>query len=165
MNRLILLAFAAHSFCGAAVIADDYLLRLDTNSYVHEAASDKEPKETVLRSIEVIARSKSKFHSRAKIGKESMTLAGKLCPADDGGFTVHITYIHLLDTGTVVQREDGSRQSLPETTRVETKITITEGGSITIGVLDTTREELGKPRHKSRNRYVLTLVKYESEDR
>ncbi len=165
MNRLIPLAFAAHSFCSTAAVADDYLLRLDTNGYVHAAASDKEPTEAILRSIEVITRPESEFHSRVKIGNESLTLAGKLFPAADGSFTVHVTYIHSLDTGTVVQREDGSRQSLPETTTVETKIMITDGDSITIGGLDNTKVELGKPSHKARNRYVLRLVKCEMEDR
>ena len=38
MNRLILLACAVQQFCGAAAIADDYLLRVDTIGYVEVSA-------------------------------------------------------------------------------------------------------------------------------
>ncbi|MGM0485328.1 MAG: hypothetical protein ACQESR_01010 [Planctomycetota bacterium] len=164
MNRFILLTFAVHSVCASATIADDYLLRLDTIGYVEKPASEKAPKETVLRSIEVVAHPNSTFHGRVTIGPQTLTLAGTLYPADDGGFKVHIRYIHSLDTGTTVPGEDGRRQPLPETTTVDTDITIIEDGSVAIGGIDTTTEESGKRKHKSRTRHVMTLAKYELAD-
>lgn len=164
MNRVILLAFAVQSFSAAAAIADDYLLRLDTIGYVDKPASEEAPKEVVLRSIEVIARPQSQFYGKVNIGLQSLTLVGKLSPTDNGDFNVHIKYICSIDTGTTVPIEDGRRQPLPDTTVVKTNVTITIGDSVTMGRLDTTTEQSGKPKQKSKTRYVLILAKYDPTD-
>ena len=90
MNRLALLVFVVHCSCASTTIADDYLLRLDTIEHTDKPASGKDPKESVLRSIEVIAQPHSAFHGKVKIGSQTLLLAGKLRPADSGGFNIQI---------------------------------------------------------------------------
>lgn len=164
MNRVILLAFAVSNLSAAAAVADDYLLRLDTIGYVDKPASEKDPKEIVLRSIEVIARPQSTFYGKVNTGSQSLTLVGKLCPTDNGGFDVHIKYICSIDTGTTVLMEDGRRQPLPDTTMVETNVTITVSDSVTIGGIDTTKEQSGNAKQRSKTRHVLILSQYEPAD-
>lgn len=161
MNRFILLAFAVHFSPTAIAIADDYLLRLDTIAYVDKSAAEQDPKETILRSIEVVARPKSAFHGRADVGEQTLTLAGELRPADNGGFNVLIRYIYSMDKGTTVPTEDGKRKPLPSTTKVETNVTIAVGDSVIVGGLETKTSRSGMPEHKSKIRYVLVLSKYE----
>jgi len=164
MNRVILLAFTVQSFSAAAAIADDYVLRVDTVGYVNRPASEENPKEVVLRSIEVIARRQSTFYGKVKIGSQSLTLVGKLSPAEKGGFNVHIKYICSIDSGTTVPIEDGRRKPLPATTTVKTNVTITIGKPVTIGSLETTTEQPGKPKQKSKTRHIMILAKYEPTD-
>ena len=82
LNRLILLVFAIHGSCAPTINAADYLLRLDTIDY--EPTFEKEPNDTILRSIEVIARPQLAFHRKVSVGTETLTLAGTLRPNDDG---------------------------------------------------------------------------------
>lgn len=95
---------------------------------------------------------------------QSLTLVGKLCPTDNAGFDVHKKYICSFDTGTTVLIEDGRRQPLPDTTMVETNVTITVGDSVTIGGIDTTKEPSGKAKQRLRTRHVLILSQYEPTD-
>ena len=164
MNRFILLAFAVYCSSGATTIADDYFLRLDTIGYVDKPASEKNRKETILRSIEVIARPQSAFHGKVTIGTQTLSLAGELRPADNGGFNVQIRYLYSIDTGTTVPTEDGGRKSVPDTSTIQTSIAISVGESVTIGGLETKTSESGKPKLKSKARCVLVLTKYEPND-
>ena len=145
MKRFILIASAIYFSCAAAH-ADDYLLRLDTIGFVDAPASEKDPKETIFRSIEVVVRPKSAFYSKVEMGtQKKLTLAGKLSPADDGGFHVQIRYAYSIEAGT---------------TRIETIASIAVGEPHTIGGLEKKSSVSGKPTQVSKTRYVLVLAKY-----
>ena len=164
MNRFILLAFAVHCLCAAATNADDYLLRLDTIGYVDKPVSEKDSKETILRSIEVVARPQSAFHCKVNMGTQTLTLAGKLRPADRGGFNVQIRYAYSIETGTTVPIEDGARKPVPSTSAIQTNATIAVGDSVTIAGSERKTSQSGKPRLKSKTRYVLVLAKFKPTD-
>ena len=164
MNRFILLAFAVHCSCAAATIADDYLLRVDTIGYVDKLASEKAPVETILRSIEVVARPRSAFHGKVNTGTQTLVVAGNLRPADSGGFVVQIRHVYSVDTGRSVPTEDGGRKPLRDTTVTQTIVTVADGDSVTLGGSDTTSSRPGKPTLRSRTRCVLVLAKYEPTD-
>ncbi len=162
MNRSILLAFAVYCLCCSATNADDYLLRVETLGYVDK--SEKDPKEMILRSIEVVARPDSAFLSKVNTGTQTLLVAGKLRPADSGGFNVQIRYVYSIDTGITVPTEDGGRKSVLCKSATQTIITIAVGDSVTIGGLETTASESGEPKLKSKARCVLVLTKYEPTD-
>ena len=159
MNRFILLAFAIHLSSVATTIADDYLVRVDKIEYIDKSASEKAPKEKSLQSIEIIARPQSTFHSKVKIGMETLTLAGKLQPAENGGYIIQIQYRHIIDTGETFPTEDGKGKPRLNKTEFQTTLSITEGKSLTIGEIETNRSPQGKP-EKTKIRYVLTVSKY-----
>ena len=160
MVRFILLAVAVHCSCVSATVADDYLLRIDTVGYVDRPAAEKHPKKTVLRSIEVIARPQSAFHGKTKIGaQQSLTLTGKLSPADNGKFAVQFRYVHSIDTGVTVPTEDGKPKPLLGMDMIQTSLTIALDESLTIGGLAQARSK-----NKSKVWYVLRLSKYTSPD-
>ncbi len=165
MNRFILLAFVVQCLCASIAIADDYLLRLDTIGYVDRPAAEKHPKETVLRSIEVVARPGSVFHGKVRVGTvQTLTLTGKLSPADKGGFTLLIRYVHSIDSGVTVLTEDGKRKPLLDTTAFHTTIAISLGDPVTIAGASSKTSQFGKPKVKSKTRYVFRLSKYELPD-
>jgi len=164
MNRFILIALAVQCSCAAATNADDYLLRVDTIGYVDEPASEKAPKETVLRSIEVVARPESAFHSKVTTGPQTLVMAGNLRRDDDGGFVVQIRYAHSVDTGNTVPTEDGGREPVPGKTAAQTTVKVALGDSVTLGRFETEEGAPGKRRLKSKAMYVLVLTKYEPTD-
>ena len=164
MNGSVLLAVAVCCSCGSITNVDEYLLRVDTVGYVDKPTSEQDPKETVLRSIEVVARPQSSFHSKVNIGTETLVVDGKLRPADGGGFEVWIRYLYSNDTGVSVPTEGGGRKSLPDTSAIETQIAVAVGDSIDLGGGETTVSESGKPERRSKTRYILVLTKYTPTD-
>jgi len=163
MSRFIFLAFALHLLPTALAIAEEeeYVLRLDTIGYPEIPATVNDPKETVLRSIEVLACSESSFHGSVNIGKQALTLSGKLRTATNGEFNVRIRYAHSIDKGESVLSEDGKRKPSPRTTTVETNVTIAVDNSMVVGGLESKTNRSGLPVNKSKIQYVLTLAKYE----
>ena len=165
MSRFILLAFAVHCSCASTTIADDYLLRLDTIGYIDRPAAEKHPKETVLRSIEIVVRPQSAIYGKVRIGtKQTLTLTGKLSPTDNCRFSLQIRYVHSIDTGITVPTEDGKRKPLPDTTAIHTTATLALGDPVTIAGSEAKTTQSGKPKDKSKRRYVLVLTKYELPD-
>ncbi len=161
MNRSLLLAFAVCFSCNSAAIADDYLLRIDTIGYIDKPASEKDPKETNIRSIEVVARPESAFHSKVSTGNQTLFVVGKLLRAENGGYHVQIRYVHSIDTGISVATEDGGRKPVPDTTEIQTTTTVAVGDTVTIGGFETNASGSGKPDRHSKTRCVLVLAKYE----
>lgn len=159
MNRFILIAFAVHCTCAVATNADDYLLRVDTIGYVDEPASGEAPKETVLRSIEVLTRPKSAFHTKVTSGRQTLVMSGNLRRDDDGGFVVHVRYAHSVDTGNTVPTEGGGREPVLDKTAAQTTVTVALGESVNLGRFDTEGGAIGKRRLKSKVMYVLVLAK------
>lgn len=170
MKRLILLAFAVLCSLASATHADDYLLRVDTVGYVDIPASEKDPQETILRSVEVVARPESTFHSKVttkvSTGSETLKVKGKFRPADDGGFEMQIEYRYSIDTDQGVPTADGGRIPGRTTTAIATRVAIAAGeDSVSLsGPLVKIENEEGKPERRSKIRYVLHLSKYTPTD-
>lgn len=164
MNRSVLLAIAVCFLCGAAPTEEVFLLRVDTVGYIDQPVSEKEPKETVLRSIEVIVRPEFAFHSKVKTGKQTLVLAGNLRSSDNGGFVVQLRYVDLIDTGISVPTTNGGRNDAPDKSAVKTAISIALGDSVTIGGFETTVSEPGRPDRRSKTRQVLVLTEYKLTD-
>ena len=162
MNRFILLAIAVACSWASAAFAGDYLVRVDTMGYVDRPAAEKDPKETILRSIEVVARPGAVFHCKVRIGThQTLTLTGKLRPVDKGNFVIEFQHVYTIDTGVTVPTEGGKRKPLLDTTTTQTMIAVPLDVPVVIGGLDI---QSGKPKVKSRQRWVLRLTKYKSPD-
>lgn len=160
MNRFILLAFAGCCSFAATTIADDYLFRVDTIGYVDKPADEKDPEETLLHSIEVIARPESAFHGKVTIGMRTLSLAGELRHSDDGDFIVQFQHTESIDKRHTVVIENGRRKLRLETTTFGTIMKMALG-ACEIGGNECEISESGKPKLKSKLRYVLVLAKYD----
>jgi hypothetical protein len=151
MNRSILLIVALCCSFGSVASADDFLLRLDAIGYVDKPASEKNPKETVFRSIEVVARPGSAFYGRVKMGVETLVVSGKLDFADNGRFHVHIRSVYLIDTG----------HTTPSRSESATNVSIALGEYVTLGSIES---RSGKPERHSKTQDVLFLAEYRPTD-
>ncbi|MCA9071070.1 MAG: hypothetical protein KDA84_19215 [Planctomycetaceae bacterium] len=92
----------------ASARAEEYILYLDAVGYIDQPITEKAPKETVLRHIEVLVEPAKPFHVKMQSGKETVTLSGTFAPpeADDAttDFEIHIKYRYqfekeLIETG------------------------------------------------------------------
>jgi hypothetical protein len=166
MNRLLLLTLAVLCSCTATTSADDYLLRVDTTGYTDVPASEKAPKETVLRSIEAVARPGAPFHAKVTLPSQTILLSGTLHPAKDGIFSVDIRYAHSVPKGDSIPTKDGGREPRFNTTEAETTIGAILGKPVILGGIQTETQQAGpgKKRLKSTTWYVLLLTKYEPTD-
>ena len=162
MKRLILSILAVHCSCAATTLADDYLLRLDTIGYVNNPASDKPPKETILGSIETIARPRSAFHGKVKIGAQTLMLSGELHPADNGHFNVQLRYTHSIDRGMTVPTECGGLEPVLDASSLSTTLTIALGTPVLVGGSETETKQVGEATKASKARHVLLLTEYDA---
>lgn len=165
MSRYVLLAFAVSCSSVSTAVADEYLLRIDTTGNVGSSTTEEEPKETVVSSIEVIARPQAPFHGRVIVGtQQTLTLSGKLSPTDDGRFSLRVKYVHSINTGITVPTKDGKRKPLPDTTTIQTTTTVALGNPVTIAGSDTKTTQAGTTQDKSKRRYILLLTRYEASE-
>ncbi len=157
MRQTILLLFAIVSFCSAVPADDEFLLRIDGIGSID--SSEESPKEIVLHSIQALARPNQTFHSKVKVGSETLMMSGRLHQVD-GEFRVQIRYKHSVDTGTVIRGE-----SLSNETSVNTTVVVAVGKSVVIGgftaTSDVTTDKTEISRDKSNKRCVLFLSKYQ----
>ncbi len=172
MYRSILFALAACAFGVSITLGDDYLLRIDTLG-TDGPASEVEPPETMLHSIEIIARSRMPFRGRVGIGAETVSVAGnlhpadrigKLRPADRAEFTVQLEYQHLVDTGMTFPGDNGIEKPEINRSSFQTTISIPVGTPIDIGGRIEETKAFGKKKRRIKKRYVLTLLKYEPHE-
>ena len=106
MHRFLmtsLVMFLSASSC----FADEYLIRVDAVGYEDAIVSEKNPEESVLRSIEVFAQPNKPFRSKVRLGVETLVLEGMLTPQADGSFSMQVKYLHEIDTGVIVPTVDG----------------------------------------------------------
>ncbi len=158
MRPTILSLFAMLSLCHGAAGNDEYLLRVDTIGYLD--STEEVPKESVLHSIEVLARANETFHSKVSVGSETLIMSGKL-HQQDGEFRVQFRSTHSVDTGTVIR----GAPPVSNKTGVQTTVVVAAGKSIVIGDVTATRDETTDKseiaRVKSNKRFVLLLSEYQ----
>ena len=166
MKRLILLAFAL--YCGSAetAIAEDYLLRFETIGYVDRPATEKNPKEFVLRTIEVVTRPGSAFHGKVQIGDQTLILSGELHPSDRGQFRAHLRYTHLVDIGRMIPTESGGAEPLVNTSSLSADVALAVDAPTVVGGFDSRTASAvpsGYETKVSKARHVLLLTKYDAD--
>lgn len=154
--RLVLLAFAVHASCGSAAIGSDYILRVDKIERTDGLTPEKEPKETTVCSIEVVARPHFPFHGRVSVGGETVSIAGKLRPTDKGEFVAQFHFEHLVNTGATISGDDGTRKPVIDKSVAQTSVTVLVGTGVDIGGL------VMKDSKTRQIRHVVTLSRHES---
>ena len=160
MIRLILPVFAVLASSVSDAVGDDYILRIDTMGYSDSPTSAIDPQETTLCSIEVVARPHFPFYGRICVGAETIVLAGKLRPTDNGEFVVQFKYERAIDTRMTVPGEDGSQEPVIGKSLVQSIVTVAVDAGLDIGGLDMQKSSPGKQFLNSKTRHVLTLTKY-----
>ena len=162
MIRYVFLGLAIQCALSEATIGDDYVLRVETVGYIDKPAAEAKPKESVLRTIEVVARLDSKFYGKVNVGKHTLLVAGELLTTKTGGFHVHIHYVHTLDTGVTIPIQNGKRKRVLDTSSLQTQMAVSLGKPVTLGGCEySSGTSDPQPRHtKSKIRYVLVLNKY-----
>jgi hypothetical protein len=162
MIRSIVIGLAIQCVSTSATIADDYLLRLESIGYVDAPSTEDSPKETVFRSIEIVARSESTFYGKVKTGRQTLQLAGELRAAERDTFRVNIHYIHATDTGRITLTDDGKQTPVLDTSSLRTTVVISLGKPLSLGGLEgSTVTQGAKAKHtKSKIRHVLVLTQH-----
>ncbi len=160
MLRSLILAMVACGSCASFAVAEDYLLRVDTIGFVDRLPSEKDLPETPLRSVEVVVRPDSTFHTKTIIGAETVTMSGKLCPKDKGGFSLQIRYRRTVDTGISLPNEQGVKKPVLGIMSVNTNIELTVDESVPLGGFDTKVGDFDHPDKHSKTRLVVVLAKH-----
>lgn len=92
MYRSFFSAILVVLFASECVIADDFLLRLETIGFRDRPQHEKEPPQEVLESMEIVARVNQPFHGSATLGAEKISFHGILEQEKDGRFRVQFKY-------------------------------------------------------------------------
>ena len=145
MNRSIVLAMVVCCSCASFAVAEDYLLRVDAIGFVDRLPAEKDLPETTLRSVEVVVRPDSPFHTKTIIGAETVIVSGKLCPKDKGGFSLQILYMRTVDTGIRLPNELGIKKPSLDTTALHTTNAIAIDESFALGGFETKTGDSGNP--------------------
>lgn len=159
------IVLAIPGWCVATAVGHDYILRIDKVGYIERPADEDVPPETILGTIELLARPDSAFHGKATIGPETLTLSGKLTRTEQGkyDFILRIHVVDTIDTGQTIPAADGGREPAYETTDMETIISVNLDDRIAVGGIDTTSGPSGKPTVKSKIRYIAHLARAPQE--
>lgn len=161
MFKPLLLAMVVCCSCASSAIAEEYLLRIDEIGFVDRLPSEKDLPETTFRSVEVVVRPDSTFHTKTIIGAETVIVSGKLCPKDKGGFSLQIHYEHtVVDTGIILPNEEGIKIPGRNTFYVNREIELAVDESVTTGSLKSKVGDSGNPVKHSQKRLALVLAKH-----
>lgn len=162
MFKTPLLAMVMCCSWASFAFAEDYLLRVDVIGFVDRLTSEKDQAEQTLRSVEVVVRPDSTFHTKIKTGPETVIVSGKLSSRDNGGFSLDIVYEHtvVVDTGISLPNEEGIKKPVLDTTRINTTIAIAVDESVALGGLERKSGEPSNPEKHSKTRLALALTKH-----
>jgi hypothetical protein len=166
MFRWLLFVLAIVGTTSPTAFATEYILQVETVGYIDKPAGEAKPEETVLRAIEVVGQPNSVFYGKAKIGKHSVLLIGRLSAAEGGDFVVDIRYVDAFDTGVTIPNQNGEPKRVLNTTSSKTTITVSLGDPVVLGGLNTTSVATlnGTRRHTRTNvRHVFVLNRFEPE--
>ena len=161
MFKTPLLAMVMCCSWASFAFAEDYLLRVDVIGFVDRLTSEKDQAEQTLRSVEVVVRPDSTFHTKIKTGPETVIVSGKLSSRDNGGFSLDIVYEHtVVDIEIILPNEEGIQKPLRHTTRVNTTIAIAVDESVVLGGNETKHGEPSHPIKHSKTRITSVLTKH-----
>ena len=157
MRWLIILVAAIDWSCNAIAHAEDFRLRVETVE--RGSDSEKDTKEVVLNTIEVVTRPDEKFHTRVVIGAQTLVLSGKLERDDDGEFKVQIRHLSEFDTGEFMLTIEGVKQPIIDRSSLSTTLKAVAGTAITLSQFVINKAEPNECPSKSERRVVLTISK------
>ena len=160
MIRSIVLGMVLCSLWTSSAIAEDYLLRVDAIGFVDRPASERDLPETTLRSVEIVVRPDSTFHTKTVIGAETVIVSGKLSPKNTGGFSLQIFYARTVDTGIILPNEQGIMKPLLHIMSVNTTIAIAIDESVVLGGIETKHDDMVNPIKHSKTRITSILTKH-----
>ena len=161
MFKTLLLAMVICCSWASSAIADDYLLRVDEIGFVDRLPAEKDLPETTFRSVEIVVRPDSTFHTKTITGPETVIVSGKLRSKESGGFSLDIVYEHtVVDIEIILPNEEGIQKPLRHTTRVNTTIAIAVDESVVLGGNETKHGEPSHPIKHSKTRITSVLTKH-----
>ncbi len=164
MFKTLWLAMIICGSWASFAFADDYLLRVDEIGFVDRLPAEKDLPETTFRSVEVVVRPDSTFHTKTVIGTETVIVSGKLCPKDKGGFSLQIHYEHtVVDTGIILPNEDGIMKPLLHIMSANTTIAIAVDESVALGGFESKDGDMVNPDKHSKSRFALVLAKHKPQ--
>ena len=161
MFKSLVLAMVICCSGASSAIAEDYLLRIDEIGFVDRPASERDLPESTLRSVEIVVRPDSTFHTKTINGAETVAVSGKLSPQEKGGFLLQILYSYrVVDTDISVPNEHGIKIPGLNTFGVNTEIELALDESVATSSLVTKTGDSGNPEKHSAKRLELILTKH-----
>jgi hypothetical protein len=150
---------------GETTLAEDYLLRVEAVGFIDHDASQPDPKERVLHSMEVVVQPNEPCHAKIQRENETFLLNGQVeSPDEKGVFNLAIRYRHRIDRGVKVPLLPQPVVLSYHETSVSTNIRLLLEEPITAGeAMPSYKKSEGtdaKPL-KSQIRHRVTLTKYE----
>jgi hypothetical protein len=141
----------------------DYLLRLEVVGDRDQAPTVETPRETVDRRIEVIARPGAPFHTKVKLGAQTLTFRGELRAPKCKHFPVEFHYHHVTQIEPTDGAEPEPRHTLRDEIKLFTTVNLELGVPKTVSHLKARRESPGQPARRSESRIVLRLTRYKAD--
>lgn len=115
-------------FSSTCVIADDYLLRLETVGLRVLPNGDKEPDATIPERSEIVLRINDAFFASTAIGVDKISIRGTVRESKDGKLRLEVHYTKASDTGEFVPGIDGKRHPVRDCFIFDTKEQLIELG-------------------------------------
>ncbi len=162
MFKTLLLAMVICGSWAPFAFPEDYLLRVDVIGFVDRLPAEKDQPEQTLRTVEVVVRPDSTFHTKIKTGPETVIVSGKLRSKDNGGFSLDIVYDSrvVIDPRTMVPNEDRIKKTVIDTTMVNTTIAIAVDESVALAGFELKQGEPSHPDKHSKTRFAFVLTKH-----
>ncbi len=161
--RLFLLTLFVLCFNPASAWAEDYLLNVETFHTRLQPRSGKLPEKTVPHNMEIRIQPDVPFHSKVRLGKETLTLAGKLSITKEENLILDVSFQWEYDTGDKVVVRPGVWEPVLDTEGISTTIGVVELDQQTIlGGAITKNDDPNHPKHgRIESRHFATLTKYQ----
>ncbi len=124
----ILLTFSVSTH----VIADDYLLRLDTVGLRELPNGDQEPDSKIPESIEIVVGKNNSFYGSTSIGVHKISIRGKIRESQDERLLVELHYEKFSETGEFVPVVGGKMHPVRKGLTFESKAKSVELGETVV---------------------------------
>lgn len=159
MIRLVLLAFVIISTIATPARAEELLLRLEERGFTNEPQPDAVEK--TLRVMEVVVHADQEFYSKVIVGKETLTLAGKLVSDPKGNFKLEVRHHRSIDTGETVLISKDRREPVLDEQSFDSTLEMTLNQPVKAGGFQNQSiSQAGTSCSKSH--YTMTLLKHDS---
>lgn len=165
MIRVSILSIGIACFHSVAM-AEDLRLRIDTVGIKELDSNEKEPKETILRSIETQIVPGAKFASRATYQDMLMALTGSAIRNADSSFTIRVRYKHRHITQELIAasvKYGADLEQVAPGTSAESTLTLKPGDTQTLGSMYREMRDPSGSQRFSNTKLVITLIDLDTE--